>query len=234
MPLQHVCIWQVIWQAMKMLPWWFMIYMNEACWCKEGTIFWLHLACQNLLQLWNTQCNYKRTYCTQIFKNWPLKFKRGISEVNFIEGLLARDCVVVPLEDLERANGVPTDWETEATFVHLQFTHGSGDPPPHCWHPQMCWNGRHWSHAANLTHLQIWNNYFVWVIQFQPVVILLMFPTLTAFPLNLFELDEETLIHRLGHCGDATITPRVSVKTFRSYEKVCVHCVSKRLGRFPG
>lgn len=42
--------------------------------------------------------------------------------MNFIEGLLAPDCVVVPLEDLERANGVPMDGETETTFVHLQFT----------------------------------------------------------------------------------------------------------------
>ena len=87
----------------------------------------------------HTQCNYKRTYCTQIFNVLhELKFKRRISEVNFIEGLLAPDCMVVPLEDLECANGVPTDGETETTFVHLQFTHGSGDPRPHCWHPQMC------------------------------------------------------------------------------------------------
>ena len=130
---------------------------------QSGDLFFCYtLHVEHTMQLvehTHTQCNYKRTYCTQIFNVLhELKFKRRISEVNFIEGLLAPDCVVVPLEDLERANGVPTDGETETTFVHLQFTHGSGDPPPHCWHPLMCWSGRHWSHAANLTHLKIWNN----------------------------------------------------------------------------
>ena len=116
--------------------------------------------------------------------------------------------------------------------VHLQFTRGSGDPPPLCWHPQMCWSGRHWSHAVNLTHLKIWKNDFVWVFQFQPVIPL-VFPTLTAFPLICLNLMRRPWFIALDTVEMQQLRLGSQWRYFGHTKRSAVHSVSQRLGRFP-